>query len=68
MEPFNEMWINEILSKIEFSPNLTEDQLESIKTLVREFTDIFALLMLEVIFVNWHHHHLNVDLNVTLLK
>ena len=67
-EPFNETRINEILSKIEFGPNLTEDQLERVKALVREFADVFALSMSEVIFVDWHHHHLNVDPNVTLPK
>ena len=66
--PFDEKRVNKILSKIEFGPNLTEDQLERVKALVREFADVFALSMSEVIFVDWHHHHLNVDPDMKLPK
>ena len=68
MDPFNKKRVNEILSKIKFGPNLTEDQLQCVKALVCEFADIFALLMSEVIFMDWHHHHLNVTLDVKLPK
>jgi hypothetical protein len=60
--------MDEIISKIEFSTNLTKDQLQKVKSLVWEFTDIFALSMSEVLFVDWHHHHLDIDPDTKLPK
>src|ERR1700683_458457 len=64
--PFTDERVNEILSKIEFGTDLTADQLAEVKDLVREFADVFALSISEVFYVDWHHHHLNVDPNVKL--
>src|SRR5882762_375475 len=64
--PFSDERVNEILSKIEFGTDLTTDQLTQVQDLVREFADVFALSISEVHFVDWHHHHLNVDPSVKL--
>ena len=56
------------MSKIEFGTDLTEDQLCKVKSLVREFADVFALSLSEVLFVDWHHHHLDINPDTKLPK
>lgn len=49
---FDEDRVNEIVSKVEFGDDLTPEQLEEVKQLVRDFADIFALSMSEVLYVD----------------
>jgi len=67
-DPFLPSRVEEIVSKISFGADLTPDQLSEVKELVREFADMFALSMSEVLFVDWHHHHLDIDPNIKLPK
>lgn len=68
LDPFNKERVEEIVSKIEFGTDLTEDQLQRVKSLVRKFADVFALSMSEVLSVDWHHHHLDIDPDTKLPK
>ena len=60
--------MDKILSKVEISPDLNDKQHDQVKDLIREFANIFALLMSEVLTVDWHQHHLDIDPNVKLPK
>ncbi|KIM71666.1 hypothetical protein PILCRDRAFT_31080, partial [Piloderma croceum F 1598] len=66
--PLDKEHVDEIISKIEFGTDLTENKLQEVKSLVQEFADMFALSMSEVLFVDWHNHHLNVNPNTKLPK
>lgn len=68
MDLFSWEPVTEILKKIEIGEDLTEKQRKEAENLMREYTDIFALTMLEVTYVDWHRHHLSVDPEVKLLK
>lgn len=68
MDPFSEECVNDILSKVEFEADLNPAQLARVRDLVREFTDIFALSISEVLYQDWHTHHLNVDPTAKLPK
>ncbi|KAF9462482.1 hypothetical protein BDZ94DRAFT_1146598, partial [Collybia nuda] len=58
---FAEEQVNEILAKIEIGPDLTDTQRETVRSLIREYADIFALSLSEVLFVDWYKHKLNID-------
>jgi transposase InsO family protein len=60
-DPFNETRIQEILNAVEIGPDLTEDQREQVCSLVREYADVFALSLSEVLYVDWYKHKLNID-------
>lgn len=57
--------MDEILSKIEIGPDLTADQHAKVRALVREYADVFALSLKEVLFVDWYTHKLNLDPEAT---
>ena len=67
-DPFSEERINEILSKVEIGTDLMDEQRDKVTALITEFTDIFALSMSEVLVVDWHQHHLDVDPDTKLPK
>ena len=67
-DPFSEEHVNEILSKVEIGTNLTDEQRDKVTALITEFADIFALSMSEVLVVDWHQHHLDVDPDTKLPK
>lgn len=53
---------------MEIGTDLTDEQRDKVTALITEFTDIFALSMSEVLVVNWHQHHLDVDPDTKLPK
>jgi hypothetical protein len=65
-DPFAPQRIEEILQKIEVGPDLTEDQHEQVRNLIREYADIFTVSLSEVQVVDWHKHHLNIDPSIKL--
>jgi hypothetical protein len=61
VDPFSKQRVQEILGKTQIGADLSDDQRAKVVALIREYADIFALSMLEVFFVDWWKHHLNVD-------
>ncbi|KAJ6512746.1 hypothetical protein C8R45DRAFT_813416, partial [Mycena sanguinolenta] len=61
VDPFGEQRVQEILSKVRISADLTEEQRAKVVKLIQEYADIFALSMSEVFFVDWWKHHLSID-------
>jgi hypothetical protein len=62
---FSESRIQEILKAIEIGPDLLEEQREQIRLLIREYADVFALSLSEVLYVDWYKHKPNIDPNQT---
>ena len=60
-KPFAEDRVQEILAKIEIGKDLTEEQKGCVKSLICEYTDIFALSLSEVQFVDWYTHKLHIE-------
>ncbi|KAJ7330928.1 hypothetical protein DFH08DRAFT_641490, partial [Mycena albidolilacea] len=58
--------VQAILSKIQIGTDLTGDQKAEVTSLIRKYTDVFALSMSEVFFVDWWKHHLNIDPEIKL--
>ena len=58
---FDEARVQEILKAVEIGPDLTEDQREQVRSLVREYADVFALSLSEVLYVDWYKHKINID-------
>lgn len=58
-DPFAEERVTEILSKIEIGQDLSENQKDEVRNLIREYADVFALSLSEVLFVDWYTHKLN---------
>ena len=67
-DPFSEECVNEILSKVEIGTDLMDKQQDKVTALITEFADVFALSMSEVLVVDWHQHHLEVDPDTKLPK
>ena len=67
-DPHSKERVNEILSKVEIGTDLSEEQRSKVKDLIKEFADVFALSMSEVLIVDWHQHHLDIDPDVKLPK
>lgn len=67
-DPFDPKRVEEIISKIEIGPDLTADQRTTITDLLKEFADIFALSLSEVLTVNFAKHKLNIDPDIILPK
>jgi hypothetical protein len=65
-DPFTSERVDEIIQKIELGPDLTDEQRERIKALVRDYADVFTLSLSEVRVVDWYKHHLNVDPSIKL--
>ncbi|KAF8068832.1 hypothetical protein FPV67DRAFT_1415511, partial [Lyophyllum atratum] len=63
-DPFSETRVEEILQKIDIGPDLTEGQREQVRSLVREYADVFALSLSEVLPVDWYKHKLNIKPDV----
>ncbi|GLB40100.1 hypothetical protein LshimejAT787_0706100 [Lyophyllum shimeji] len=61
LDPFSKTRVEEILKKIDIGPDLTDEQRERVRSLVREYADVFALSLSEVFYVDWYRHKLNVD-------
>ena len=40
---------------------MTEDQREQVHSLIREYADVFALSLSEVLYVDWYKHKINID-------
>jgi hypothetical protein len=59
--PFANDHIEEILQQITIGPDLTVDQREEVRALIRKYADVFALSLSEVQVVDWYKHHFNVD-------
>ena len=64
-DTFSEKRVQEILEAIVIGPDLSEDQREQVRALIREYADVFALSLSEVLYVDWYKHKLNVDPNQT---
>jgi hypothetical protein len=62
---FDEERVQKILIAIEIGPDLTEEQREQVCALVREYTDIFALSLSEVLYIDWYKHKLHIEPNQT---
>jgi transposase InsO family protein len=62
---FDEERVQKILTAIEIGPDLTEEQKEQVCALVREYADIFALSLSEVLYVDWYKHKLHIEPNQT---
>ena len=60
-EPFAEDRVQEILAKIEIGEDLSEEQKGHVKSLIREYADVFALSLSEVQFVDWYTHKLHIE-------
>ena len=58
---FHETRVLEILKAVEIGPDLTEDQREQVRSLVKEYADVFALSLSEVLYVDWYKHKINID-------
>ena len=58
---FDETRVQEILKAVEIGPDLTEEQREKVSSLVREYADVFALSLSEVLYVDWYKHKINID-------
>ena len=58
---FDEARIDQILKAVEIGPDLTDEQREQVHSLIREYADIFALSLSEVLYVDWYKHKLNID-------
>jgi hypothetical protein len=63
---FEDNRVEEILQKIAIGTDLTMEQRDEVKALIREYADVFALSLSEVKVVDWYKHHLNVDPSVKL--
>ncbi|QRV90579.1 Retrovirus-related Pol polyprotein from transposon [Ceratobasidium sp. AG-Ba] len=59
-DPFEAAQVTEVLSKIKIGMDLSPKQLESVQNLVREFADVFALSLLEVLPVDFIQHRLDI--------
>src|SRR5271168_5134200 len=62
---FDETRVEQILKAVEIGPDLTDEQREQVRSLVREYADVFALSLSEVLYVDWHKHKLNIDPKLT---
>ena len=60
-KPFAEDRVQEILAKIEIGEDLTEEQKGHVKSLICEYTDVFALSLSEVQFIDWYTHKLHIE-------
>ena len=60
-EPFAEGRIQEILAKIEIGEDLSEEQKGHVKSLIREYADVFTLSLSKVQFVDWYTHKLHIE-------
>ena len=58
---FDEARIDQILKAVEIGPDLTDEQREQVRSLIREYADVFALSLSEVLYVDWYKHKLNID-------
>lgn len=67
-DQFSPERVAEIVSKVRIGVDLDEEQLLRVQSLVQTFSDIFALTLSEVTYVDWHSHHLSVDPSVKLPK
>jgi hypothetical protein len=60
-----ETGVQEILNAVEIGEDLSDDQKEQVRSLVREYADVFALSLSEVLYVDWYKHKLNFEPNST---
>ena len=58
---FNERRVQEILKTVKIGSDLMEDQREQVSSLVREYADVFALSLSEVLYVDWYKYKINID-------
>jgi hypothetical protein len=65
IDMFAEPRIQEILEAIEIGPDLSDEQREQVRSLVHEYTDIFALTLSEVLYIDLYKHKLSIDPNQT---
>ncbi|PPQ72270.1 hypothetical protein CVT25_008094 [Psilocybe cyanescens] len=65
MDPFNEAQVEEILKLVEIGHDLSEEQQSEVHKLIKEYADVFALSLSEVLYVDWYKHKLNVDTTQT---
>lgn len=68
IDTFSEERVSEILEKVKIGPDLTTEQHEKVRDLIRSYADVFALSLSEVRPVNWYQHHLNIDPSIPLPK
>jgi len=62
---FEESRVQEILKTVEIGPDLTDEQREQVRSLIREYADVFAISLSEVLYVDWYKHKLHIDPNQT---
>ena len=58
---FDEARVREILKAVEIGPDLTEDQREQVRSLIKEYAVVFALSLSKVLYVDWYKHKINID-------
>ncbi|KZP25882.1 hypothetical protein FIBSPDRAFT_674844, partial [Athelia psychrophila] len=67
-DPFNPARVQNILDLVEVGPDLSADELQSVRALVAEYADTFAQSILEVTPVTGAVHTLNIPAGTTFSK
>ena len=49
---------------MEIGLDLTNEQIEQVHSLIREYANVFALSLSEVLYIDWYKHKLNIDPNL----
>jgi hypothetical protein len=62
-DAFAETRVQEVLDAVQIGPDLSNDQREQVRSLIREYADVFALSLSEVLYVDWYKHKLNIEPN-----
>lgn len=67
-DPFKPAWVAEILRKVTIGDSLSEDQREKVEGLLREFADVFALNLSEVLPVSVTEMKLDIPADASFPK
>ena len=66
--PFGENRVKKILKAVEIGEVVAEEERHKVEELLKEYADVFALDVREVLLVDWSSHKLKVDLDTKLPK
>jgi transposase InsO family protein len=61
MDAFAEPRVQQIIDAVDIGPDLSNEERERVRSLIREYADVFALSLSEVLYVDWYKHKLNID-------